>query len=369
MAIPRFIMDLLQSRKEESDLEERVMNKINSFYLVERKSSEVFSRDGIPITTTKEIEYILDMILRNKDEGLTTENQTAQWDKFWLQEEIASMMLSFKYDHPGDYLPGRNLHYESLAYQINSLFEREKLMNLKQERGIKEILEIGCGNGVSLSVMSMIDRGKSKNVTGLDSSIMALHFAKYLAHRYGISDKVNLVHGDYFNTPFKNDKFDVVYNSGVFEHLEFKQASELLGEMMRVAKPGGYILIDIPNEKSPFYRRYKQRENNNKENFQDLNRIPVEHLRYSTDIRKLMENEGLHVLKEDGLQISPSAPVKKGDIFKEDLHFFDTYLSERDSPPSTFVKSTIWFALEVMQTNSNFRRHYGWSTFYVGQKK
>ena len=84
-------MNLLQPRKEEHDLEERVINKINSFYLIERKSSEVFSWDGIPITTTKEMEYILDMILRNKDKGITTDNQIAQWDKFWLQEEIASM--------------------------------------------------------------------------------------------------------------------------------------------------------------------------------------------------------------------------------------------------------------------------------------
>ena len=55
-------MHLLRRSKEEPSLEERVINKINSFYLVERKSSEVLSLDTIrwdriPITTTKEVNF------------------------------------------------------------------------------------------------------------------------------------------------------------------------------------------------------------------------------------------------------------------------------------------------------------------------
>ncbi len=49
--------------------------------------------------------------------------------------------------------------------------------------------------------------------------------------------------GDALQLPFKNDAFDFVYSSGVFEHLKDpKKAAE---EVFRVTKPGGRILIGI----------------------------------------------------------------------------------------------------------------------------
>lgn len=45
--------------------------------------------------------------------------------------------------------------------------------------------------------------------------------------------------------PFPDNYFDIVFNDGVLEHLQnFKKA---FGEMVRITKPGGKIIVAVPN--------------------------------------------------------------------------------------------------------------------------
>ncbi len=346
--------------KSESDLEKRVIDRINSLYLIERKSSEIFNGEGtLPITATQEVKYIAGQFLRNNGIDITRDGETAGWDKFWAQEMAAAMAaIAASGGTYQAYLPGRFLHYDLLAYNLLSLFNNHSGTSIEG----KAILESGSGSGLSLVRLAQ----KGALVTGLDWSIMALQFSEYLAGHYMVSDKVNLVHGDYFNAEFDDGAFDIVYNAGVFEHLNGHHPDELLREMIRITKHGGYIVIAIPNEDSPFYKRFKQKELATKKDFSGLVGIPVEHSRYHLDLRKIMEDASLHIIKEDGLQVAPSSPLQTGDIAKTDLEIFETYLP-KDKTLGVESKIAIWRGLELINS-SDFRIRYGWSRYCVGQK-
>jgi len=177
--------------------------------------------------------------------------------------------------------------------------------------------------------------------------------------------------GDFYDTGFDTDRFDVAYNAGVFEHLGDDQASELLREMTRITKPGGYVVIAIPNVESPFYKAMQEGEKNIYRNFKDLfARLPWEEKRRTFDFEKLMTDASLDFVKEDGLLIPPSAEVKMKDIKRippDHAAIFENYLSP-DPPTSIGGILSNWRGLHG-SVDSNFRRIYGWSIYAVGQKK
>ncbi len=57
----------------------------------------------------------------------------------------------------------------------------------------------------------------------------------------------NPVLGSIFKIPFKDNIFDLVYNSGVIEHFKDPDNVAAIAEMARVTKPSGRIIIIVPN--------------------------------------------------------------------------------------------------------------------------
>jgi len=89
-----------------------------------------------------------------------------------------------------------------------------------------EALDIGCRDGYWSR--GLIDRGY--RVTSLDIE------PKYeKAIRYDANNKL----------PYDDNKFDIVWCSEVIEHL--RNPAEAIQEMLRVTKPGGYLLLTTPN--------------------------------------------------------------------------------------------------------------------------
>lgn len=344
----------------DKDLETRVMDRINSYYLIQRKSFELLDAQGrAPLTTIKEVIEIAEQFLRNRGVDTTQKDEVTGWDIYWARERAAAMTaIPNRGGMYQTYLPGRFLHYDLLAQTIASLFNGGE-DSIKS----KSVAEIGSGSGLGL--MKLAERGA--NVTGLDSSIMAIDFANYLASHYNVQNRVTLFQGNYFNMPpeIVDKQFDVVYNSGVLEHE--RDAKGLIAQMARITKPGGYILISVPNEDSRFYKHFKQREEDIKRRFPHLITIPVEGKRYQHNTPQLMRENNLDFIRQDGLQIAPSAPVGKGDIPQYDLKLFDNYLPERNQKPKIEDAVNAWTVLE-MQASRPFRIRHGWSTYYVGQK-
>ena len=102
-----------------------------------------------------------------------------------------------------------------------------------------DILECGCGQGYMSSLLA-----KSNNVTALDISDEALKITKFnFVNNYTDG---NLVKGDIFNMPFKDNSFNVVWNQGVLEHFNPINA---IREMLRVTKD--HLIVFLPAFLSP----------------------------------------------------------------------------------------------------------------------
>jgi ubiquinone/menaquinone biosynthesis C-methylase UbiE len=70
------------------------------------------------------------------------------------------------------------------------------------------------------------------------------------ARAEGVGDRIELVQGDALELPFGDGTFDVVMASGAVHHIVRDRADfpRLVGEMTRVLRPGGHILLwDVPH--------------------------------------------------------------------------------------------------------------------------
>ncbi len=105
-------------------------------------------------------------------------------------------------------------------------------------RGLK-ILGAGCGTG---RIEAWLGQGGAE-VVCLDHIVEALEVSRIHAQRGG-SDGHFAV-GDLIRMPFVQDSFDCVFSGGVLEH--FQDPSLPLAEFFRITKPGGVIIVSVPN--------------------------------------------------------------------------------------------------------------------------
>ncbi|MEM2001947.1 MAG: methyltransferase domain-containing protein [Candidatus Bathyarchaeia archaeon] len=96
-------------------------------------------------------------------------------------------------------------------------------------------------------------------VTLLDYSNEALEFAKMVAQelqKRGKQFEVTFIR-DNLESLTLQEQFDIVTNEGVLEHwFTFEERKNILSEMSRVTKPGGTVIIWVPNIHNPLYRRW-----------------------------------------------------------------------------------------------------------------
>src|SRR2546422_208753 len=96
------------------------------------------------------------------------------------------------------------------------------------------LLDVGCSFGFLLSMAK--ERGFEP--CGVDLSLNA---ARYARDQLGLP----VHHGTLFDASFPDGAFDVVTMVGVFEHLP--NPLETLGETSRVLRPGGFLVVQVPN--------------------------------------------------------------------------------------------------------------------------
>ncbi len=113
------------------------------------------------------------------------------------------------------------------------------LSHLTELKG-KKILEIGAGTGRDSFPLA----ARGAKVVQLDYSENSLRILNNLAQEQHLS--VGIVGGDAFHLPFRDNTFDVVFHQGLLEHFRKREAEALLKENIRVIKPGGFILVDVP---------------------------------------------------------------------------------------------------------------------------
>ncbi len=100
------------------------------------------------------------------------------------------------------------------------------------------VLEIGAGSGRDLLELA---RQGARGIV-LDYSPAALVLVRQQADSLGIP--VMLVQADATRMPFRDCAIDVSFHQGLLEH--FRDPRRLLAENTRITRPGGRVLVDVP---------------------------------------------------------------------------------------------------------------------------
>jgi glycogen(starch) synthase len=140
------------------------------------------------------------------------------------------------------------------ARQVLDLFD---VCDAAADRPLR-ILEPGSGHGVVGALLASL----GAHVWLLDSDPEALGEARAHAEALGVSTRVHTVQADLFHMPFPDGVFDLVWNDGVLEH--FDAPEDALCEMVRVARPGGAVLVLVPQRRTihtVWVRRRQRRRN------------------------------------------------------------------------------------------------------------
>jgi len=104
----------------------------------------------------------------------------------------------------------------------------------------KKILEVGAGSGRDSFRLAQ----EMGMVYVLDYSPQALKIVKNLNTEN--ASRVYLIQGDAFQIPIPDASMDIVFHQGLMEH--FKDPMPLLKEHFRILKPGGFLLVDVPQK-------------------------------------------------------------------------------------------------------------------------
>ena len=105
-------------------------------------------------------------------------------------------------------------------------------------------LEAGAGSGwMSLAVASM-----GHDVVALDNHESYFPFIRRQARR--MKSNIELIEGDAMSLPFADCEFDVAMSVAVLEHLPDPRQGA--AELRRVVRPGGHLVIGMPNWHSQY---------------------------------------------------------------------------------------------------------------------
>jgi SAM-dependent methyltransferase len=122
--------------------------------------------------------------------------------------------------------------YGSYAVKIR-IGKIDETLELKGKR----VLDLGCGNGCYTAELAR----RGAHVCGVDIQMSHLKAFRQLIPR---------VQGVGENLPFASGAFDVVTMIEVLEHTECDRA--VLEESCRILKPGGLLILFVPNKLYPF---------------------------------------------------------------------------------------------------------------------
>lgn len=124
-------------------------------------------------------------------------------------------------------------------------FERGILPHLPVRREVA-IVDLGCGQG---ELVRQLLRHGYRTSRGIDISPEQVQ----LAHAAGIT-QVEL--GDY-RTELGDQSLDVVIATDFFEHLTKVEVLEALDRVHDALRPGGILVVRVPNSVSPFSGNYR----------------------------------------------------------------------------------------------------------------
>lgn len=111
----------------------------------------------------------------------------------------------------------------------------------------KVVLDLGCGKGENL--LPLLLRGAY--VIGIDISPELIEIARERKRRFATNEFDFELHcGSAYETGLPNESVDVLFCSALIHHLEIPRVQH---EMLRILKPGGYVILSEPIRFSKVY--------------------------------------------------------------------------------------------------------------------
>jgi SAM-dependent methyltransferase len=153
-----------------------------------------------------------------------------------------------------DWLKGHDLEAEIAAHRV----ERSRFLRLvrqclaRLDRKEADVLEIGSGTAIDSYILA---ETSSSRIVGIDISLPSLTVAARCSRFF--ARPIGLAAGDATALPFADASFDIVFSQGVVEH--FPDPTAMLLEQVRVLKPDGVLIINVPQRRTG-YTRFKHRE-------------------------------------------------------------------------------------------------------------
>ncbi|MCG6913213.1 class I SAM-dependent methyltransferase [bacterium BMS3Abin03] len=134
-----------------------------------------------------------------------------------------------------DYIPSDHSKQVSIDYYLKSV------LKIQESSQYQKVLDLGCGQGNSLKDFTELNDKIDWYGIDIEKSPEVLSRAE-TNERFITFDGINI--------PFEKGYFDLIYCRQVFEHV--KNPRELLKEVNRVLKPGGYF-IGSTSHLEPFH--------------------------------------------------------------------------------------------------------------------
>lgn len=207
----------------------------------------------------------------------------------------------------------------------------------------QSVLEVGSGSGYLVSFFQ-----KHLFSVGLDRSVTPLKVAKT---QFGAK---NLILGDMFHLPFRDNSFDIVWNEGVIEHFIEPKNLQACKEMKRVSRK--YVIVAVPN-KNPIWLIRKVV-------LRIINKWPYGYEEsYSVQrLRKMMCQTGLKVEDILGIRILP--PVKEAKRFRDLLALFTFTLPLSSKNITKLVNDS----LSIENNHRTLAKIFGYAIIGIGRK-
>lgn len=167
---------------------------------------------------------ILDKTVADNDEQLTTAND---YDRWLAQNTLGARWVRFWF------APKQTICLNTPARKL------PRLLSLTTS---DKVLDIGCGYG---GLLIYLNRrvGFTQVMEGLDCSALMVKRAQAEVRDRGLESLVSIRQGVATKLPYPDATFDVVLSTYVIKHLSDQLAQRMLGEVMRVLKPGGRFCL------------------------------------------------------------------------------------------------------------------------------
>jgi ubiquinone/menaquinone biosynthesis C-methylase UbiE len=113
----------------------------------------------------------------------------------------------------------------------------------------RDVLEVGCGSGFA----SQLFAEAGARVTAVDLTEWAVETTRARLDAFGLEG--NVLQADAEQLPFGDASFDLVFSWGVIHHTT--DMARALGEIVRVCRPGGQVVLMLYHRHSLFFLVYR----------------------------------------------------------------------------------------------------------------